>query len=150
MSRNRFQVLLRYVHFNDNAEMKPLDYPDYDPLFKMSPLLKRLRDAMSHLEPEERYSVDEQMIPFKGRSGIKQYIMSKPHRWSFKFFARAGTPGLIYDFLIYTGKATNLPGKLGVSGNAMLGLVKNFPENKNFKLYFHNWLSSVDLVCLLK
>ena len=68
MSRNRFQVFLRYVHFNDNAEMKPRDHPDYYPLFKVSPLPKRLRDAMSHLEPEERHSVDEQMISFKGRS----------------------------------------------------------------------------------
>ena len=44
----------------------------------------------------------------------------------------------------------NFPGKLGVFGNVVLELVKNLPENKNFKLYFHNWLSSVDLVCLLK
>ena len=68
MSGNRFQVLLRYVHFNDNAEMRPRDYPDYDSLFKVSPLLKRLRDTMSPLQPEERHSVDEQMIPFKGCS----------------------------------------------------------------------------------
>ena len=68
MSRNRFQVFLRYIHFNDNAEMKPRDHPDYNPLFKVSPLLKRLRDAMSYLEPEERHSVDEQMISFKGLS----------------------------------------------------------------------------------
>ena len=40
--------------------------------------------------------------------------------------------GLIYDFLIYTGKAMNFPGKLGVSGNVVMKLVKNLPENKNF------------------
>ena len=79
MSRNHFQVVLRYVHFNDNAEMKPRHHPDYEPLFKVSPLLKRLRDAISHLDPEERHSVDDHMIPFKGRFALKQYIKNKPH-----------------------------------------------------------------------
>lgn len=150
MSRNRFQLLLRYVHFNDNAEMKARDHPDYDPLFKVSPLLKRLREAMSHIEPEERHSVDEQMIPFKGRSGLKQFIRNKPHRWGFKVFARAGMSGLVYDFMVYTGKAMKLPGNLGVAGNVVMKLVENLSENKNFKLYFDNWFTSVDLVCLLK
>ncbi|CAK8678001.1 unnamed protein product [Clavelina lepadiformis] len=150
MSRNRFQDHLRYIHFNNNAEMKARDHPDYDPLFKVSPLLKRLRDAMSQLEPEERHSVDEQMIPFKGRSGIKQYIKNKPHHWGFKVFARAGMSGMIYDFMVYTGKAMKLPGNLGVAGNVVMRLVNNLPEDKNFKVYFDNWFSSVDLVCLLK
>ena len=150
MSRNRFQTILLYVHFNDNAEIKPRDHPDYDPLFKVSPLLKRLRNAMSHIEPEEGHSVDEQMIPFKGRSGLKQYIKNKPHRWGFKVFARAGISGLIYDFMIYTGKAMNLPGDLGVAGNVVMKLVKNLPPNMNFKVYFDNWFSSIDLLCLLK
>ena len=40
----------------------------------------------------------------------------------------------------------NLPEKLGVFGNVVTKLVKNLPENKNFKFYFDNWFSSVDLV----
>ena len=72
MSRNRFQLLFRYIHFNDNTQAKPRDHPNYDPLFKVSPLLKRLRDAMARIETEERHSMDEQIIPFKGRSGLKQ------------------------------------------------------------------------------
>ena len=150
MSRNRFQLLFRYIHFNDNTQAKPRDHPDYDPLFKVSPLLKRLRDAMARIEPEERHSVDEQIIPFKGRSGLKQYIKNKPHRWGFKVFARAGISGMIYDFEVYTGKAMKLPGDLSVSANVVLRLVEKLPNDKNFKLYFDNWFSSVDLVFLLK
>ena len=41
MSRNRFELLLRYigeivhllVHFNDNTNMKPREHQQYDPLF---------------------------------------------------------------------------------------------------------------------
>ena len=32
MSRNRFELLLHYIHFNDNSQMKPRDDPEYDPL----------------------------------------------------------------------------------------------------------------------
>ena len=64
MWRNRFEFLFCYIHFNDNTQTKPRDHPDYDPLFKVSPLLKRVQDAMARIKPEERHSVDEQIIPF--------------------------------------------------------------------------------------
>lgn len=49
--------------------MRKRKHPDYDPLFKMSPLLKRLHDTMSLLALEEHHSVDEQMITFKNALG---------------------------------------------------------------------------------
>ena len=33
---------------------------------------------MKNVEPEERHSIDEQIIPFKGRSSLKQYNKNKP------------------------------------------------------------------------
>ena len=57
---------------------------------------------------------------------------------------------MIYDFEVYTGKAMKLPGDLSVSANVVLRLVEKLPNDKNFKLYFDNWFSSVDLVFLLK
>ena len=107
MPRNRFELLLRYIHFNDNSQMKPRDDPEYDPIFKVSPLLNRIRAAMSVVEQEEMHSIDEQIIPFKGRSRYKQYMKNKPHKWRFKVFARAGVSGLVYDFVLYTGKSVS-------------------------------------------
>ena len=143
MSRNRFQILFRYIHFNNNTQTKPHDHPNYDILFKVSLLLKQLRDAMAHIKPEERHSVDEQIIPFKGQSELKQYIKNKSHCWGFKVFARARISRLIYDFQVYTGKAMKLPGDLNVSANIVLRLVEKLPNDKNSKLYFDNWFSSV-------
>ena len=40
MPRNRFELLLRYIHFNDNSEMKPHGHPDYDPMFKISGVVR--------------------------------------------------------------------------------------------------------------
>ena len=82
MSRNRFKSLLRYIHFNDNNNMKKKDHTDYDALFKVRPLLDALKEKMGEVEPEEHHAIDEQIIPFKGRSHLKQY--NKPHKWAFK------------------------------------------------------------------
>ena len=146
MPRNRFETILRYIHFNDNSKMRQKTDDFYDPLYKVRPLLQSLKEGMSKLEPEENHSVDEQMIPFKGRSSMKQYMKSKPHKWGYKVFTRAGVSGLVYDFEIYTGSKMNLGGNLSFSGNVVLRLVQDLKPNCNFKIFFDNWFKSVDLV----
>ena len=45
------------------------------------------------------------MVKFKGRSGIKQYIKSKPIKWSFKFwFYCLSKSGYLYLMYIYLGR----------------------------------------------
>ena len=53
----------------------------------------------------------EMMVPYKGtRAGnLRQYIRSKPHKWGFKLFTRAGVSGIVYDFIAYAGKSTFRP-----------------------------------------
>jgi hypothetical protein len=134
LPRNRLETILRYLHFNDNNEMPAKDNPEYDPLFKIRPLLSSLRANMMKVEPEERHSTDEEIIPFKGSSHMKQYNNNKPHKWGFKVFTRAGASGMMYDFEIYTGKDMKLDGDLGISGNVVLRLTKDLEENKEFKV----------------
>ncbi|KAL3183150.1 hypothetical protein MRX96_006920 [Rhipicephalus microplus] len=56
---------------------------------------------MKAVAPEEWQSVDEQIIPFKGRSPLKQCMKSKPHNWGYKVFTRAGVSRIMHDFIIY-------------------------------------------------
>ncbi|KAI5107681.1 piggyBac transposable element-derived protein 3-like, partial [Silurus meridionalis] len=88
----------------DNTNVKQKGEPGYDPLFKVRPVLEKVRANCLKVEPEENHSIDEQMIPFKGKIGMKQYIKNKPHKWGIKVFTRAGVTGLVYDFEVYTGK----------------------------------------------
>ena len=134
MPRNRFETIRQKT--DDSC----------DPLYKVRPLLQSLKEGMSKLEPEENHSVDEQMIPFKGRSSMKQYMKNKPHKWGYKVFTRAGVSGLVYDFEVYTGNKMNLGGNLSFSGNVVLRLVQDLTPNRNFKIFFDNWFTSVDLV----
>lgn len=93
---------------------------------------------MKAVAPEERQSIDEQIIPFKGRSPLKQYMKSKPHKWGYKVFTRAGVSGIMHDFIIYEGKGTAHDNGFGISGDLVIDLVKDLPENRNHQLFFDN------------
>ncbi|KAL3247118.1 hypothetical protein MRX96_057231 [Rhipicephalus microplus] len=71
---------------------------------EMRPVIDALNEAFcSTVDPEECQFVDEMVIPFKGRSSIKQCLQSKPKRWGFKVWGRAGVPGNIWRFEVYQG-----------------------------------------------
>lgn len=150
MSRNRFEAIRRYFHLNDNTKQKPSNHEDHDKLYKVRPLLESVRKQMVAIPPEEKQAVDEQVIPFKGRSHLKQYNQKKPHKWGFKVFTRASSSGIMHDFAIYVGKGTCPITDLGMSGDIVDHLCKELPNDQNFKVYFDNWFASLKLVNTLK
>ncbi|KAJ8356882.1 hypothetical protein SKAU_G00196760 [Synaphobranchus kaupii] len=78
MTVNRWENIRRHLHFADNNQV-----PGGDKLFKVRPLLNFLNDSFSSIPMDEMLCVDEQMVPFKGRSQLKQYIPMKPKRWGY-------------------------------------------------------------------
>ena len=89
--------------------------------------------------------IDEQMMPFKGRLNVKQYVKSKPHPWEIKMFALCGKNGMLYDFLIYQGATTELnplqKEVFGLAGAVMCHLTQLITE-KNVLLSFDNFFSN--------
>ena len=94
------------------------------------------------------------MIPFKGRSNLRQYLPKKPTKWGIKVSTRAGVSGFVYDFEVYQGKRTlvedDIEPDLEVGGNIVLFLMRTLPDTTNYKIYFDNWFSSLKLMSLLK
>ena len=85
MSRNRFLELLSNLHLNDNDKMPARDSLLFDKLYKVRPLLEKVRaNTQAHYKPHEQVSVDEAMILFKGRSTLKQYMPMKPTKEAIK------------------------------------------------------------------
>ena len=136
---NRFDQVKRFLHFNDNSKMDSADSPQKDKLFKLRPLIDALQNKCRSLEQEEFNSIDEQMIPSKFRSPLKQYMPNKPHKWGYKVFSRCGASGIVYDFEVYTGKSTENPGNLGVTGDLIVRLCTHLPKNQNYKVFFDNF-----------
>ena len=58
-----------------------------------------------------------------------------------------GSSGYIYDFKVYTAKTgaeTDNFG-LGVSSGFVMRLTENIPRLQNYKLFYDDWFSSIDL-----
>ena len=76
ITRDRFFELHRYLHFVDNSSLAPPGSPNDNKLGKVQPIIRQsFQSVYSH---SKNVSVDEAMIPFKGRSSLKQYMPQKP------------------------------------------------------------------------
>ena len=144
MTRDRFQQIKSNFHLVDNSTRDPSDK-----IFKVRPLIDHLRKKFKEVEMHELLCIDEQMVPFKGISSLKQYIPKKPHKWGFKFFVLADCKGFVYDFFPYVGKIDRVCNDavpdLGPSSNSVLQLAECIPSFRNHKLYMDNWFSSIAL-----
>ena len=78
------------------------------------------------LSNDSEQSIDEHMVKFKGRSGMKQYIKSKPIKWGFKFWFRCSSKsGYLYQMDIYLGRKQTPEFNLGLGEEVVLQLTKD-------------------------
>ncbi|XP_046662980.1 piggyBac transposable element-derived protein 3-like [Homalodisca vitripennis] len=151
ISRDRWKEIKSKLHCNDNSKLRR-DDPNRDRLFKIRPLVDSLQETFRNLAKSEFLCIDEQIVPFKGKSGLKQYNPKNPKKLGLQIFVLCDTSGLVYDFEIYCGKIQPVAGfpDIGASSNIVLKLVDSVPRNMNHKLFFDNWFSSLPLFFELK
>ena len=78
MSRDLLLKLVTVLHFVDNSAIT--DEEKLDKLWKLRPWFEALRQNFSKVPPKEFQSIDEVIIPFKGRYSLKTYMPKKPHK----------------------------------------------------------------------
>ena len=151
ITRDRFFEILRYLHFSDNSTLVAPGEDGYDKLGKIRPIIRMLNESLQALYyPHKDVSIDEAMIPFKGRSSMKQFMPNKPVKRGFKVWVRAdATNGYISEFYVYTGKeGSTVEKKLG--GKVVMTLTAKLAHLYHH-VYFDNYFTSVSLlVDLLK
>ncbi|XP_042885490.1 piggyBac transposable element-derived protein 3-like [Penaeus japonicus] len=149
MSRNRWEYIKSSFHMVDNSTESQGSRENKDRLFKVRPIVDHLREKFHQISMGQELCIDEQMVPFKGRSCLKQYVPSKPHKYGYKFFVLAGKDGMTYDFMPYTGKINPVNDPtvpdLGASSNVVLQLSQIIPSNCNYYMFFDNWFTSLPL-----
>ena len=85
MPINRFQQLFRCFHLADNSVLIPHGQPGYDRLFMVRTLLDLfVQKFESESVIRQECTIDEAMIPFKGRLCFKHYLKDKPTQWGIK------------------------------------------------------------------
>ena len=113
----------------------------HDRLFKVRRLLDLVTPKFeSEYIPHKQVSVDEAMIPFKGRLSFKQYMKDKPTKWGTKVFTLCdATNGYVHCLQIYTGRnlesSNTLCSQVVTAGFEMLG----------HELYTDNYYTSPQL-----
>ena len=147
MSRDRFEAIKSSFHLVDNAI---LDGSGNDKFCKVRPMIDYLRNKFQTLPKIQNVCVDEQLVPFKGRLSVKQYIPNKPKKWGFKLFVFADDKGMMFDFYPYGGKIESVDIRsvpdLKASANSVLHLAQTIPSGVNHLLFFDNWFTSLALM----
>jgi DNA excision repair protein ERCC-6 len=94
---------------------------------------------------EEKLSVDEHMVKFKGSNSMKQYMKGKPVSWGFKeWILAASNTGYIYLIDMYTGKDEKVGGY--VLGESVVLQMTKIAEFKGCIVGIDNFFTSIPLL----
>ena len=143
MPRDRFLAILNFLHLVNNDENLPRDHPNHDKAFKIRPLVDLLVPLWQrHYKPKRELSIDESMIPFKGRTCLMQYMPAKPNKWGLKAWGLAeAKTGYIYNWQLYLGKDSSRPTDLPLAHHVVMTLAEPLFD-KGHILYMDNFFSS--------
>ena len=143
-SRDRFKQLHRFFRIVP----APIAAAPRNPIPHVRALAEKLnRSFAAHFTPIQHLALDEAMVAYKGRSPIKQYIPSKPHKWGYKIYCLASENYLLH-FEVYEGKEDN-PSVEGATYDTVIRMVQQY-QNQQLILFTDNWFTSPTLMNALK
>jgi hypothetical protein len=143
-ARDRFEQLLRYMRFNEEAHVEPAER---DPLHQLRRLAGHLHDASTqYFHPGKYQSLDEAMIAFKGRSKMRQHIAKKKSPTGFKVWMLVDcATNFVVAFDVYTG-AKQQRREENMSANVVLNLVRVGLSQKHHVVVMDGFFTSVHLL----
>jgi len=149
MTRNRFELILSYLHLNDNANCLPSDNPAFDRLHKVRPVLTQLNATWkTAYHPDCEISVDESVVAFKGRTNLSVYKPNKPHKWGLNAWALSDArTGYMWNLEMYTGRKAEV--EVGATKKVVLSLCQPLYDTGHH-VYMDNYFSSPSLFVELK
>jgi hypothetical protein len=143
-SRDRFKELLSYFR----VVPLPIDESSRNPIPHVRALAEKLNQSFSsHFTPTQYLTLDEAMCAYKGRSTIKQYIPTKPHKWGYKIYCLASEDYLLH-FEIYEGKEEE-PSESGAVYDTVIRMIQQY-QNQQLVLFTDNWFTSPILLNALQ
>ena len=136
MTRNRFQAILSFFHVNDNASRAP---ECTDRLFKIRPLLDLILERFRRsYTPDQKLSLDEGMLCWRGRLSFRVYNPMKPTKYGIKSYILAcPKTGYCWNLKPYCGQSSTIPETVRTLLNRLTG--------HGHILYMDNFYNSVHL-----
>ncbi|OXA45417.1 piggyBac transposable element-derived protein 4 [Folsomia candida] len=153
MSRNRFLQILRGLHFVN------IEDPDLDTTNRFHKLGTILPDIVNNfrraVNPGEFLTLDEELMPFRGRLSFRQYNPKKRGRFGIEsFLLMDAEKKYVLDILPYQGRSTPIFDQAwiaayGFGGATALTLLRKGYFNKNHRLVLDNYFQSPTLAKVL-
>lgn len=145
MTRDRFLKIKQYLHFQNN---NLADDNKGDKLFKVRPLFTLVTESFKKFGVfRKNLSIDEMMVKYYGKHGMKQFMRGKPIRFGYKFWALCDDDGYCYNFDIYCGKNNNDENSGDSLGarvvQKMLSVVV---DPLKYNVFFDNFFTSLNLL----
>ncbi|KAL7404530.1 hypothetical protein ABVT39_016045 [Epinephelus coioides] len=136
MSRNRFQMILRFLHFTDN-EARPAN--NTDNLYKVRPVLDYLVSKFREMyQPSENICFDEGMLLWRGHLVFRVYNPQKPIKYGIKSYILCDSKtGYCFNLKPYHGEASAL-------GDMIISLLDRLAGH-GYKLFMDNYYNSISL-----
>ncbi|XP_065320355.1 piggyBac transposable element-derived protein 3-like [Gordionus sp. m RMFG-2023] len=145
MTQLQFRNLKYNIHLADNTKIDI-----HDRFYKVRPYINILNNKFQQFGIFKHHlSIDEQMIPYRGRHSCKMFIKEKPIRFGYKSWILASSDGYVFSFDIYQGKRENKY-EYGLGGNVIIKLLKALQKPNYHKIYFDNFFTSFKLLSYLK
>lgn len=152
-TRKRFKQITALLHYCDESQAKPREHPDYDRLYKVKFLTEHLKETFQKYYVLHREtSVDECMIPFRGRWGKKQYAKDKPVKWGVKAWLLCDSvTGYNFNFDIYCGKDSDFDHleNIGLASGVVLKLCQEL-YGKGYYIFTDRFYTSPMLLHYLR
>jgi hypothetical protein len=134
---------MRYLHVNDNSLDSPHNSANHDPLFKVRPVFDLINNKIKSIyTPSGFLTVDEGMVPFRGRLSFRVYMKNKPNKYGIRIeMVCDATNGVVVHMEVYTGAASQTPNDVH---SLVTRLLTPF-EGKNYRVYMDRRYSSPTL-----
>jgi len=143
MSRNRFMLLLRNLHFTES------EYNVNNRLNKIEPIVTYFNNKMTDIyEPSENLALDESMVLFRGRLVFRQYIKNKRHKYGIKLYMLTESGGLVHRIMIYSGQGNDTSDDFTHTEYVVVKLMEGL-TGCGRSLYMDNYYNSVKLAHIL-
>ncbi|KAL6418704.1 hypothetical protein ACFW04_011862 [Cataglyphis niger] len=135
MSRNRFVQIMQSWHFCNNNDISPNSHR----LVKVQPVIDYFKEKFNNVyKPDQQLSLDECLIPWRGRLSIKTYNPAKTTKYGIlvRVLSEART-GYVSNFCVYAAEGK----KLEETVLSVIGPYKNMWHH----IYQDNYYNSVNI-----
>lgn len=136
MSRNRFEIIWRFLHFSDN---KSRSVNSDDKLYKVRPVLDYLVSKFQEMyQPNKNICIDEGVLLWRGRLAFKVYNPQKPVKYGIKSYILCDSEtGYCFNLKPYCGESAPL-------GDTVVSLLDHLAGH-GYRLFMDNYYNSVAL-----